>query len=305
MHLLVASSILHFNATLMITFVKETSQSFRITRFGNSIIGAMWEKYCLKCTYGCNLLWGFSLKCVICHFISAERKLCYSAWSHLFIRVSLLQESRSWHEAEELVRRFCSLIEGSVKDLCSLLDLVSVDQPHQGLCCREASAQSLLCPCCCVPVAVSLSLCPCFAAHPGLDRTRPASPPQSCLMIWTCGWTPGMPWSGAVGDDPALRVLCSSGFHVKLSSSFCREQLVLTGPWEGEAQVFKKEGYKEGFLANLHKVTSFVPSLYPNPFSSSYSAKCLCCYPKYFYICPIYYLFLFLKYPSSSCGGTE
>lgn len=47
--------------------------------------------------------------------------------------------------------KILQFIEGSVKDLCALLDLASVDQPHPELCCSEASAQSLLCPCCCVP----------------------------------------------------------------------------------------------------------------------------------------------------------
>lgn len=63
---------------------------------------------------------------------------------------------------------------------------------------------------------------------------------------------------------------------------------------EREAQVFKKEEYKEEFfgtslLANEWSHFSFAPSLYPNPLSSSsYLAKCLW-HLKYFYVLFIYF----------------
>lgn len=114
--------------------------------------------------------------------------LCWKKTFLLSLKSSLHQ-SKSPARAQLLTPdwgdcyKICSLTEGSVRDLCALLDPVSAGQPHPELCCSEAPAQSLLCPCCCVPALLHVLVW--ILTHEGTCWLDPDLPHHHNLIWWS------------------------------------------------------------------------------------------------------------------------
>lgn len=208
--------------------------------------------------------------------------------------------------------KICSFAEGSVKDLCAL-------RPCQRW---PASPRALLSWGFSPTTAVSLLLCPCFAAHPDPDHEvtcwlDPDLPHHHNLVWWSEPVVEFLCCPQACSDQVLWDMTLPQEFSALLASMsnsgphFFRQQLVLTVPWEGEVQVFKKRGVQRRIfdLVTTGKIGMrsflFHTRSLPKPILPFFSAKCLWWYLKYFNVCPIYYLFLFLQYDSSACGGTE
>ena len=84
LHLLVSRCILHYNAALMITFLRKACTAVSASRGKEgALTGSVWGKYCLECTSGCKLLWYCSLKCQHWFFTFDKGKCAFSSCKKL------------------------------------------------------------------------------------------------------------------------------------------------------------------------------------------------------------------------------